>query len=231
MSVIYDSIRYLHLVAGSAALLLFWVPALSRKGSPLHRTAGKAYLIGMFIVVGSGLPLTVHLYLFTSQIFGIFLGYILVITFTALWTGWRALHAKQGPAAYITPLYRLLAWLNIVSALVVFVLGVYHETLLLMLFSPVGLLGGISALRFMRRPPTDRMYWLYEHFGGMIGSGIAAHIAFGAFGMRQLFPELQLGWAGLLPWLLPLIAGTSAIIWLNRYYRQKHDARLQFTSH
>ena len=34
----------LHLAAGFAALGLFWIPALTRKGSPTHRAAGRWYV-------------------------------------------------------------------------------------------------------------------------------------------------------------------------------------------
>ena len=55
----------------------------------------------------------------------------------------------------------------------------------------------------------------------MIGSGIAAHVAFLAFGSRQLFPELPLNGLGVLPWITPVVVGVVATFWLNRHYRSK----------
>jgi hypothetical protein len=44
----------------------------------------------------------------------------------------------------------------------------------------------------------------------MIGSGIAAPTAFGAFGVRQIFPDLLSGPLGLVPWISPSVLGLSA---------------------
>ena len=80
------------------------------------------------------------------------------------------------------------------------------------LFPIVGFAAAWSTWQFFRHPPADRRWWWYEHFGGMIASGIAAHTAFGAFGIRRLFPELQLGPWGLMPWIAPSaqISGASS---------------------
>lgn len=218
---LYEAFRQTHAWVGIAALMLFWVPALTRKGGTVHRLAGRFYVYFMLVVTATGLALSVR-FLFGGQIVaGVFLGYLGVITFTALWTGWRVLSAKRSAAAYITPAYRVLAGLNLVAGAAVLVLGLVQQVWLFVVFSPIGLVAGISMSRFMRSPPDDRWYWLYEHFGGMIGSGIAAHVAFLAFGSRQLFPDWPLDGLGMLPWVMPVVVGVIATIWLNRHYRRK----------
>ena len=37
MLLIHQSLVWAHIVAGSLALALFWLPMLAKKGSPLHR--------------------------------------------------------------------------------------------------------------------------------------------------------------------------------------------------
>lgn len=217
----HEVFRYTHAWVGIAALLLFWVPALTRKGGKVHRTAGRTYVYFMLVVTVTGVLLSLRFLVQGRMVAGVFLGYLGVITFTALWTGWRVLGAKRSPDDYITPVYRILAWLNLGAGLVVLGLGVTYQVWLFVLFSPIGILAGISSLQFMKRPPTDRWYWLYEHFGGMIGSGIAAHVAFLAFGSRRMFPDWPLNGLGILPWITPVVVGILATIWLNRHYRAK----------
>ena len=42
-----------HFYAGVLALILFWVPAFSKKGGKVHRTAGKIYVAAMSVMVAS----------------------------------------------------------------------------------------------------------------------------------------------------------------------------------
>ena len=49
----YSLIAMLHAGLGVVALGSFWIAGLSRKGSPLHRGAGKAYLLSMIGIVAS----------------------------------------------------------------------------------------------------------------------------------------------------------------------------------
>ena len=53
MSAIHSSIVYVHIVAGAFALLLFWVPAIARKGGRLHVSAGRFYVWAMYTVAVS----------------------------------------------------------------------------------------------------------------------------------------------------------------------------------
>lgn len=220
---LHDVFRHTHAWVGIAALMLFWVPALTRKGGRVHRTAGRSYVYFMLVVTITGILLSLRFLLEGRIVAGVFLGYLGVITFTAVWTGWRVLSAKRSANDYITPTYRALAWLNLAAGLVVLGLGLIQQVWLFLLFSPIGILAGIGSIRFMRNPPTDRWYWLYEHFGGMIGSGIAAHIAFLAFGSRQMFPDWPLNGLGVLPWITPLVVGVAATVLLNRHYRRKSN--------
>lgn len=226
MSVLYELARYLHLLAGVAALILFWVPALTRKGGPVHRRAGRYYVWAMSVVVATALPLSV-VYLFRGDWeVGVFLAYLAVITFSALWSGRRVLNYKASAESFRTPFHAAVGVLNAVTALAVLTIAwtlapAGFPRILFTAFSVIGFLAAFDTLKFFRHTPTDRRWWWYEHLGGMIGSGIAAHTAFGAFGMRRLFPEWQLGAWGLVPWIAPSIIGTIAIVWLTRHYRRK----------
>jgi hypothetical protein len=229
MTLLYDGIRLLHVLAGVLALALFWVPALTRKGGRTHRAAGRVYVRAMSVVVATGVPLSLAFALRGEWVVGTFLGYLSVITFTALWSGRRVLDYKPDAAAFRTRGHAALGVLNVLAAVAVLALAwtaapAGFIRVLFTAFSIIGFAAAWETVRFFRRPPIDRRWWWYEHFGGMIGSGIAAHTAFGVFGVRQLFPELQLGPWGLVPWLAPSIVGTIAIVLLNRHYRRRFSA-------
>lgn len=229
MNVIYEAVRLLHFAAGALALVLFWVPAFTRKGGRTHRRAGRIYVWAMSIVVATAMPLSASFFFRGDWVIGTFLGYLGVITFTALWAGRAALNYKADAAAFRTPFHAAVGVMNAVAALIVLALAWtvappgFARTLLT-IFPLIGLSAAWSTRRFFQRPPTDRRWWWYEHLGGMIGTGIAAHTAFGAFGMRQLFPELQLGPWALVPWIAPSLIGTIATQLLTRHYQRKFAA-------
>ena len=226
MTWLYDLLRLTHVVAGLAALVLFWVPALTQKGGRVHRRAGRIYLYAMGVVIATALPLSALFIWRGDWVVGTFLAYLGVITFSAIWGGRQVLNYKPEARAFRTPAHAALGVANAVAAVAVLALGWLAAPagfirILFTAFSVIGFAGAWETLQFFRRPPDDRRWWWYQHFGGMIGSGIAAHTAFGAFGMGRLFPELQDGPWGLVPWIAPSVVGTIAIVLLTRHYRRR----------
>ena len=217
MELIRDLLAPIHVAAGLFALLSFWIPALTRKGSPWHRRGGRWYTAAMAFITVSSVVLALLLLAGERWQSGAFLLFLGLITGTSLWNGWRVLRAKRDPAAYATPLHAGVALLNVLGGLALIAFGIAFGRPLFYAFGPVGLLIGGSMLAVSMRRPQDPKYWLYQHLTGMIGSGIGAHVAFFAFGGRQLF-----GWGpsgfGLVLWIAPLVIGTIAITALNVYY-------------
>jgi uncharacterized membrane protein len=221
MNTLHDVLRFAHVIGGVIALISFWIPALTKKGSPIHRKAGRVYVRGMATVMATSLPLSAVSFFDGNWVAGTFLLYLFVITATALYSGTRALKSKGGPSQLITPTFVLLGWSTFIGGIVVLVLGIATKTWLLAGFSAIGLTAGPAQLAFIRKPPTDPRYWWFEHFGGMIGSGIAAHVAFLNFGAQRLIPGFSLGSWGMLAWFLPVIVGVGATRWLAAHYRAK----------
>lgn len=218
MELIRDVLLPVHLVAGLAALILFWIPALTKKGGPAHRAAGRWYVRAMAVITITGILLAL---LFLAQgrwqtaLFLLFLG---VITGTSLWNGWRVLRVKREPGRYAGFGHAAVALLNVLAGGALIAFGVAIEMPLFYAFGPVGLIIGGNMLAFALRGTNDPLYWRVEHLTGMIGSGIASHVAFLAFGGSRLF-----GWGtsgyGLILWLAPVVIGTAAITALNIRHR------------
>lgn len=225
MTMLHSVLLNFHLAVGLGALVLFWVPALTRKGSPLHRRAGRWYTGAMALVLVTGVLLATMFLAQGRWVPGTFLLFLGVITGTSLWNGWRVLRAKRDIAEYVGGVHRALGVLNVASGAAMVALGIVLERPLLLWFGPVGFLIGGTMLATAWRPRVERKYWYREHLTGMIGSGIASHVAFLAFGGRQLFGWGNDGYAVWL-WVAPLAIGTLAIALGNVYYRAKHAAEV-----
>lgn len=218
----YQLVLSLHGLLGALALVTFWTAALARKGSPVHRAAGKVYLAAMVALLVPAVPLAIRIWITRSWVGGVFLMYLEVIVATSVWASWRALRDKRDWAAYTGRTYRVLAWANVVAGAAILAVGLFWTSRMQAIFigfSMVGVIGGPAMLRFARTAPTDPTWWLEEHFGAMVANGVATHIAFLSIGLPKLLPMLAGPLLQNTAWLGPLTLAVVARMWLNRKYR------------
>ncbi|MDZ4350541.1 MAG: hypothetical protein U1A22_13525 [Xanthomonadaceae bacterium] len=214
-----------HIGAGSVALLTFWAAAWLKKGSPLHRRFGQIYLLAMLTVILSGVPLVLVLQERGHPVTALFLGYLLVLVSNSCLTAFRAIRLKQQPARYFSALFWIVHGLTATSGLAVMAVGWSTGATLLMVFGSIGLFGLWGGIRAWRRAPTHANWWLREHYGAMIGNGVATHIAFFGIGLRSLLPGIDPGLLTTFAWFGPLAAALLAGVWLDRTYGRRSAAR------
>jgi hypothetical protein len=242
MASLFQSLRWVHIAAGSIALLLFWIPAIAPKGGRLHIRAGWFYVACMSVVVVtaftmSGLafaiPLTIRGiarplspgeladFVRGQRIFATFLAYLAGVTLAAGWQGIWAVETKREPRKMRTPFGLALNAAVILGGLLVLVLGIRFGSGPLIGLSPIGPLIGAGNLRYLLRGPQTRMHWWYAHLGSMIGTGIAGYTAFLVFGGARLFPSVARSQVYTIFWVLPTLIGVPAIFATVAYYRRK----------
>jgi hypothetical protein len=221
---IYSTLALLHVGLGTLALATFWTAGLSRKGSPVHRAAGKLYLLAMTGLLAVAVPMSVEVLVNRSPVGGAFLLYLLVITVTAVWSSWRAIRDKRDWARYTGPVFRGLMWLNLGSGLAIAGIGLLlakNMQLIIVAFSGIGLFAFVQMWRFSRQPPDDPRWWLREHLTAMLGNGIATHIAFLSIGLPRLLPMIDGPTLRNVAWLGPLVVAFIAGSYLTRKYLPK----------
>jgi hypothetical protein len=215
---IYTLTKTLHAAVGVAALATFWTAGLTRKGSPVHKAAGKIYLITMTVILATAAVLTVLGTLRDPGPMDAFLGYLIVITGTACWQSWRAIRDKRDFKRFTGPVYRVLEVLNPLAGIGILIVGLTIESVLLAGFSIVGISTGIGMYRLRRNGPTHALWWRWEHISAMLGNGVATHIAFLSIGLPKLMPMLAGPTLQMLAWFGPLTLATVLGIWLKRKY-------------
>lgn len=218
METLHDVARWLHVGVGLLAFSSLWTAAFTRKGGLLHRRAGTVYVWTMTVVLATAAVLTLTTLARGNWMGAVFLLYLLTITGTSLWMGKRALRFKGDAPGYTRGLFPTVAVFNILAAAGVATVGVMAREYFVAGLSAIGFLIGFGALAMWRKPPDHPRFWLKEHIGGMIGAGIATHIAFASVGLRQLFPTADTSVVTIWPWALPLVVGVVASAMAERRY-------------
>jgi len=219
---LHEVVRWSHIGVGIIAFASLWTAGFSRKGGKLHRGAGVIFVWTMVVVLMTAVVLTWTTFARGQWEGAVVLFYLLTITATALWMGRRALNFKGDARGYARGLYLLpLGILNLVGACGVVGVGLLAGQTFIVGISVIGFLMGFGVIAMWRKPPDHPRFWLKEHIGGMIGAGIAAHVAFASVGMRQLFPELDAGVVSTFPMVVPVVVGLVAAGLAERRYVQR----------
>jgi len=242
MTTLHSLLVTTHIAVGSLALLIFWVPALAKKGSPLHVRAGRIYVTAMYIVAVTAFVASIMVLADPVGIrrpddildaaeaarlarrfrmFSLFLLMLSVLVFTSIRHGIAALRERRQPGMLSRPSHRALLAALALLALVVGSIGLYTMQLLLIIFGGISLAASVSMFRDTRKRNPSRGDLVVAHLGGLISSGIGAYTAFFAFGGSRLLADVLTGQWQVLPWVLPSIIGTIAISRLQRSYTHR----------
>lgn len=73
---LYAFSKFLHIGAGTFALVGFWTAGMARKGGPLHRRVGQIYLTAMCVVMATGLVMATHVFAQGKVVSATFLSYL-----------------------------------------------------------------------------------------------------------------------------------------------------------
>lgn len=210
-----------HVGAGTVALASFWIAAFLRKGSPRHRLAGRVYLLAMLAVIASGVPLSLAIIERGRPATAMFLGFLLLLTATGCINAWRAIRLRGDRRRHYDAMFWILALLNAATGLGIIALGVHSGSVLFQVFGGVGVFFLVNSVQRWRSAPNDPSWWLREHYGAMIGNGVATHIAFFSIGLRNALPGLDPALAQHVAWFAPLAAAVIAAIVMRRRYPRR----------
>lgn len=207
METLHEIARWSHISVGTLAFASLWTAAFTRKGGKPHRAAGRVYIWTMVIVLTTAAVLTLTTLTRGQWIGAVFLFYLLTITATSLWMGKRTLSHKGDARGYTRGPFLAVGVLNIIAAAGAAAVGLIAEQYFIVGVSIIGFLIGFSVISVWRKPPEHPRFWLKEHIGGMVGAGIATHVAFASVGLRQLFPDIDATVITIWPWLVPVVGG------------------------
>jgi len=203
---------WIHILAGTVALLVAPGALLTAKGGRAHRRWGKIYFWAMAVVAATALGVGY----WRSRYF---LMLVAVFSFYAALSGYRALfHKRPETGQRADALDWTAAALAAGAGGTLVALGILKPTPGWREIGTVSVVFGtfsiVLALRdawgFVR-PPADRNAWWYRHMSNMMGSYLAALTAFSVVNFSFLPINVK--------WLWPTVLGTPAIIAWVTYYK------------
>lgn len=210
-------ILFIHIIAGSVSLIVFWIPVLVKKGGDIHIKVGKVYVFLMWIVVITAILLSIINLYIGYYIIAAFLGFLSIITAHPLWYGMVILKHKKEVPSRVTQINLLLNWVLFLGGAALFVwaliLKIQGQAILLIIFGVIGMASALPMIIKGDKP----LNWLAEHIQGLLGTGIAAYTAFFAFGGSRMFGHVFTNQLIAIPWILPTIIGIVGI----KYYKRK----------
>ncbi|MEM8882680.1 MAG: hypothetical protein AAGD14_01265 [Planctomycetota bacterium] len=216
-----------HIVLGGAGLIAYWIPVFAKKGGPLHVRVGRWFVWCGYGVVATAVAICV-LRLWgdpteREKTIAAFLGYLALATLGFLRQAVLVVRTRRAPETLTKDRVHQALGVACLLASAGMVAGGFFGApparVLLLAMSPIGVIAGVSILRFRRAPQKTRMAWWYEHVSAIGGAGIAFHTAFLVFGGSSFF-RLP-GALQVVPWIAPTIVGTPAIVLTVRHYRHK----------
>jgi hypothetical protein len=243
MNAIFSVTQTLHITVGAFALVLFWLPALLKKGSANHSRFGRYYVYAMYAVAVTGCTMaslglidpsafianpSQEPALLAGQVAArssswIFLLYLSLLTFTSVRHGVLVLRHKAQRQQLKSPMHLLLMLTLTVAGPMLAMRGYGQGQILPIIFGMLGMAVGGGFLHYSFKASLSKMEWWIEHLGAMIGSGIACYTAFFAFGGSRLFTHY--GSLQLMSWILPGIIGTFFIRYLSKQYQRKFSGQ------
>ncbi|MFC5711966.1 DUF2306 domain-containing protein [Thalassorhabdus alkalitolerans] len=224
MEYIFSLARWIHIFSGFVALLIFWLPIVTRKGGKLHRRSGWVFVSSMATVSITAFYMGIYLiYLDAGTAsgdtpFSWFLIFISILSGATTWYGVRVLRFKGRRISHSNTVDLIFPILLITSSIGIMIYGWVIGFPLLQYFPIVGLFLGGTQLKYWISIPKTSSHWVVEHTIGMLSTCIAAITAFTVFGAPRL---LQVESVNLLMWFLPTLVFIPLIIVLTIYYEKK----------
>ena len=204
-SFLHNSNILIHVVAGSIALLLGIVALATKKGGKWHTKSGNYFLLGLILVVITGL---IGVFIFKRNTF------LLIITVLSAYygfSGYRILQTKTNRPKLIDISVAIVSLVSVSYFLYYFKSsGMYWSPIII--YSTVGALLMVVTYDFIRYLIPKRTYknmWLYEHIFKMIGAFTALLSAFSGTVLYSYQPYSQ---------FLPSVFGTLLQIGFIVYY-------------
>ena len=221
MALIFRTVLGLHIIAGTTALLVFWIPLVTKKGGRTHRRAGWVYVTAAAIVAATGIASAGRLIFYPPRPHawrgGIFLVYVGLFAAESALLGARALRPSMRTDRVQSAVDLVPSLLLVAGGVALAAFGLSQAQPLFILFAALGVVQGATHLRAWLTGRNRREGRLLAHMSAMGTSCITTLTAFivvnaPRLGMRRFDARL---------WALPIVVLGLGLAMMRRYYAKR----------
>lgn len=219
---LFETARVVHIALGVLVLASFWSAAAVRKGSSLHRRAGRAFLLSTSALLAVTLVMAAGMVSGGQGKRAMFNVYVTLISVASVWMAWRSIEDRADIDRYRGPACKLLCALLGGYGLFLLSLAPRMEhparVAMVVAFALLGLSISASLLWRIVRGADHPRWWLSEHLTGMALNFAATHASFSILGLGLLLPQVKEPWtrtAILVSWMLSALA---VRLWAGRRF-------------
>jgi uncharacterized membrane protein len=169
MTKIISILLFIHVLAGTGALISGALAIILKRNTPKHKPVGKFYFWCMTIVFVTATFISVVKHLQFLFLISIFTYYSTLIAYRALKL--KNLHNGQKPH-FVDWLIEVIAGITFLG-MVTFAMIVYYQTksadaIIPFVFGALGTIGVYRNIMKFIKGQTETMYWLKKHIGNML---------------------------------------------------------------
>jgi len=192
----YKSVIDWHAAIAVFALVAFWTAALTKKGSPIHRLAGRFYFAIVVVILVSVIPMIVIALQSKNYKQLILLGYLSLLVITASYVALQAIRKKKSVTDYHNWVFKFLGSALSLYSLSILTIGLMSASFITIVFSSVGITLGASMWGSLLTKVPNPGWHLRQHMNGLAVNFAAAHGSFLRFTLKTFFgfadtPELN----------------------------------------
>jgi hypothetical protein len=219
---LFETARTVHIALGVLVLASFWSAAAVRKGSHLHRRAGRVFLLTTALLLAVTLVMAAGMAAHSQGKRAMFNVYVSLISITSVWMAWRSIEDRSNVDRYRGLVCKLLC--GLLGGYGIFVLSLAprmdHPARMAMVtaFALLGLTVSASLLWRIVRGADHPRWWLSDHLTAMALNFGATHASFSILGLGVLLPQVKEPWtrtAILVSWMLSALV---VRVWAGRRF-------------
>jgi hypothetical protein len=214
-----NTVNVAHILLGCFVVAFYWVPLLSRKGSPVHRRWGKVYFWLLAPILISVVPILLYGKDRMEPASFVQIIYLTICLGTVGFTGWNAIRRKADWAAFCNGKFAALGFLTFAGGCTLLAIGISVGAGLAMVLSSIGIVyGGLILHSYFLVSLPDPRWPLIWHTNAVSMLFSATHGSVSAVIWKSIFGPGDGDGVQIVTQAACLLIALALRLWIARHF-------------